>query len=294
MPGFPHNPTRRAALRSLVGGSLLLPGILSRAARGRATRRRPADPLAPKPPHFPPKAKRVIFLFSTGGVSHMDTFDPKPQALRGRRQDARRRRRAVAVEERRSLKPRWEFKPGGKCGTHGQRPVPAPPRPDGRHLPDPLDDDRQQRALPGDAGDPHRLVLLRPAEPRLVGQLRPGHGEPEPAVVRRPRPAPALRRHAGVRQRLPARPTTRARASSPARSRSRTSKRQAADGRRCRSWNSACAGRAQPRPPDAARPRLRPGRPHPLVRDRVPHAVRGARRRSTCRRRPTRRSRSTA
>src|SRR5579872_1336890 len=35
-------------------------------------------PLAPKAPHFPPKAKRVIFLFLNGGMSHVDTFDPKP------------------------------------------------------------------------------------------------------------------------------------------------------------------------------------------------------------------------
>src|SRR3954470_20225997 len=36
------------------------------------------DPLAPKPPHFPTKAKRVIFLFMYGGPSQVDTFDPKP------------------------------------------------------------------------------------------------------------------------------------------------------------------------------------------------------------------------
>jgi hypothetical protein len=37
-----------------------------------------ANPLAPKPPHFTPRAKRVIFLFLNGGVSQVDTFDPKP------------------------------------------------------------------------------------------------------------------------------------------------------------------------------------------------------------------------
>ena len=36
------------------------------------------NPLAQKPPHFPGKAKRVIFLFMTGGPSHIETFDPKP------------------------------------------------------------------------------------------------------------------------------------------------------------------------------------------------------------------------
>jgi hypothetical protein len=36
------------------------------------------NPLAPRSPHFAPRAKRVIFLFMNGGPSHVDTFDPKP------------------------------------------------------------------------------------------------------------------------------------------------------------------------------------------------------------------------
>jgi hypothetical protein len=36
------------------------------------------NPLAPKQPHFPGKAKRVIHIFANGGASHVDTFDPKP------------------------------------------------------------------------------------------------------------------------------------------------------------------------------------------------------------------------
>src|SRR3954464_5178142 len=38
----------------------------------------PSSALAPKPPHFPARAKRVIFLFMNGGMSQVDTFDPKP------------------------------------------------------------------------------------------------------------------------------------------------------------------------------------------------------------------------
>src|SRR5436190_22740027 len=40
----------------------------------------PADvrPLAPKKPHFAPKAKQVVHLFMNGGPSQVDTFDPKP------------------------------------------------------------------------------------------------------------------------------------------------------------------------------------------------------------------------
>ena len=37
-----------------------------------------ANPLAPKKPHFPAKAKNVIFMFMEGAPSQMDLFDPKP------------------------------------------------------------------------------------------------------------------------------------------------------------------------------------------------------------------------
>ena len=40
------------------------------------------NPMAPKPPHFPGKAKRVIHIFANGGPSHVDTFDPKPLLAR--------------------------------------------------------------------------------------------------------------------------------------------------------------------------------------------------------------------
>src|SRR5437660_378612 len=39
----------------------------------------PANPLAPKKPHFAAKAKHCIFLFLYGGPSHVDTFDYKPE-----------------------------------------------------------------------------------------------------------------------------------------------------------------------------------------------------------------------
>ena len=38
----------------------------------------PGNPFAPKAPHFAPRATAVISLFMSGGVSHVDTFDPKP------------------------------------------------------------------------------------------------------------------------------------------------------------------------------------------------------------------------
>jgi hypothetical protein len=61
--------------RSAAGfGSLALAALL--ADESVAAER--DNPLAPKPPHFPARAKRVIFLLMHGGPSQVDTFDYKP------------------------------------------------------------------------------------------------------------------------------------------------------------------------------------------------------------------------
>ncbi|MEE3373056.1 MAG: DUF1501 domain-containing protein [Planctomycetota bacterium] len=69
---------RRHMIRSLAAGGLLLPGVLSELIGSESTPGQPLEGLAPKQPHFPARARRVIFLFLTGGVSHIDTFDDKP------------------------------------------------------------------------------------------------------------------------------------------------------------------------------------------------------------------------
>src|SRR5437016_11042467 len=69
-----RNPmTRREALSTIGSGfgMLGLSGMLGANELARS-------PLEVKPPHFTPKAKRVIFLFLNGGPSQVDTFDPKP------------------------------------------------------------------------------------------------------------------------------------------------------------------------------------------------------------------------
>src|SRR5512132_3196291 len=70
-----RNPSRRDFLfHSGMGlGSIALSALLAEEAA------RAASTLAPKPPHFPAKAKRCIFLLMEGGPSHIDTFDPKPK-----------------------------------------------------------------------------------------------------------------------------------------------------------------------------------------------------------------------
>jgi hypothetical protein len=63
--------TRRNALRSLFGSSLLMPGVLSEMF---ASENSSTGIDQPRPDA---RAKRVIMIYATGGVSHIDTFDPK-------------------------------------------------------------------------------------------------------------------------------------------------------------------------------------------------------------------------
>jgi uncharacterized protein DUF1501 len=73
-------PSRRQLLQSVGGGfgALALASLL--AEEGLLASE--IDPLAPKKPHHEPTAKRIIFLFMSGGPSHVDTFDPKPELTR--------------------------------------------------------------------------------------------------------------------------------------------------------------------------------------------------------------------
>ena len=121
----PHSfAPRRQFLRSAVAGSLLMPGILQEllaadAARGSVSDRT-ADPLAPRPAHFATRAKQVIFLFMTGGVSHVDTFDPKPALSADVGKEVKLDHPEIRDRpgyERIFLKrPQWEFKKHGQCG----------------------------------------------------------------------------------------------------------------------------------------------------------------------------------
>jgi hypothetical protein len=69
--------SRRNLLRTVGAGfgHLAFSGLLGRAAAEAATA---GKPLSPKPSHFEPRAKRIIFLFMEGAISTLDTFDYKP------------------------------------------------------------------------------------------------------------------------------------------------------------------------------------------------------------------------
>jgi hypothetical protein len=104
--------SRREIIRSLFSGSIMLPAVVSQllAADGRTAELGANNPLAPKQPHFQAKAKRVIFIYLPGGMSHVDSFDYKPKLI----EDARAGR--LYQGKRKLLPPLWEFKPRGKSG----------------------------------------------------------------------------------------------------------------------------------------------------------------------------------
>ncbi len=108
--------SRREIFQHAAGGfaSIALAGMLAE----RSPAQEAIDPLAPRRPHFTPRARRVIFLYMTGGVSHVDTFDPKPQLFA-------RHGQSITVDNwqgrrgtfRRFLKrPDWTFRCGGQSG----------------------------------------------------------------------------------------------------------------------------------------------------------------------------------
>lgn len=75
---FRRIQSRREFFKGAAGGigTIALAQLLQQDGRAAAL---PGDPLAPRPPHFAPKAKNIIFMFMEGGPSQLDLFDPKPE-----------------------------------------------------------------------------------------------------------------------------------------------------------------------------------------------------------------------
>ncbi len=111
--------SRRAMLRDAACGFGLLGlnALLAEAATT-APNASSADPLAPKPPHFPARAKRVIFLFMHGGPSSIDTFDPKSylDTHNGEPLPIKRPLAFAAGKPGPLMKSPWTFRPGGSSG----------------------------------------------------------------------------------------------------------------------------------------------------------------------------------
>lgn len=115
-PNFKNS--RRRFLQSASGGfgAIALAGMLAEA--NAASPSSEADPLAARRGHFPSRAERVIFIFSTGGVSHVDTFDEKPALKKdhGKSITASRWLNKPGTFERFLIQPRWDFQSYGQCG----------------------------------------------------------------------------------------------------------------------------------------------------------------------------------
>ncbi len=107
------SPTRRdwfAHAATGLGG-IALASLLAEAAD-------PANPLAPRKPHFAPKAKRVLTIFCSGAVSHVDTFDYKPELVKrdGKPLPGNDKLVTFQGENGNLVQPVWKFKPRGKSG----------------------------------------------------------------------------------------------------------------------------------------------------------------------------------
>ncbi len=74
----PNCSSRRSFLAQAGGGI----GALALASLLRYDALAAPNPLAPRLPHFAPRAKRVLWLFMHGGPSHMDLWDPKPDLIK--------------------------------------------------------------------------------------------------------------------------------------------------------------------------------------------------------------------
>lgn len=107
--------SRRDWLRGVAGGfgSLALAGLLADEAAAEAV-----DPLAARQPHHRATAQNVIFMFSTGGASHVDTFDYKPRlfADHGKTISIDNWQGKQGEFTRYLKRPDWEFRPRGASG----------------------------------------------------------------------------------------------------------------------------------------------------------------------------------
>ena len=112
-PGSVAAPLSRREMlqRSANGfGALALSALLAEGGYAAAS--------GPPGPHFPPRAKRIIFCFMDGGVSHVDSFDPKPELTHrnGESVHIDKRTNPTAAGNRKWLGSPWEFNRYGQSG----------------------------------------------------------------------------------------------------------------------------------------------------------------------------------
>jgi hypothetical protein len=102
-----------------IGLAALLQGDrLMAATSDAALRVDPTNPYAPRLPHFTPKAKRVVMIFCSGALSHVDTFDYKPELKKRHDTPLPGKDKLITFqgENGNLIQPQWEFRPRGQCG----------------------------------------------------------------------------------------------------------------------------------------------------------------------------------
>ena len=160
----------------------------SHARPSRPTASRPfVNPLAPKVPPLPAKAKSVIFLFMYGGPSHVDTFDYKPDLypLDGKTIAVKTFGRGGKKNEGRIVGPKWKFHQYGQSGKWVSTLFP--------HLATCVDDIAFIHSMYAESPIHGSAMLMmnsgpaafRASLPGHVGQLRPGQRKRKPAGLRR-------------------------------------------------------------------------------------------------------------
>jgi hypothetical protein len=148
------------ALGQLLGEHGLLGAGVTNAAHAASL-----NPLAPKSPHFPAKAKHVIHLFMNGGPSHVDTFDPKPELTKRHGQELpinlpTERKTGAAFASP------YKFQKYGQSGIEVSELFP--------HTAECIDDICVIRSMHGDSPNHEpSLLLMNCGEPRLI---RPSMG----------------------------------------------------------------------------------------------------------------------
>jgi uncharacterized protein (DUF1501 family) len=112
---------RRGFLASTVNGlsGIALTSLLAQErSRAETPRIDPAEPYAPRRPHFRPRAKNVIVVFCSGALSQVDTFDYKPELIRHDGKPLPGNEKLVSFQGPNGnlTQPLWKFRPRGQSG----------------------------------------------------------------------------------------------------------------------------------------------------------------------------------
>jgi hypothetical protein len=117
-------PTLKTSRRGFLGymatglGGIALAHLTANDGCFAAAQANPSNPNAARPPHFPAAAKNVVMIYCAGAVSHIDTFDYKPELVKrhGQRLPGSDKLVTFQGEQGNMIQPLWKFRPCGESG----------------------------------------------------------------------------------------------------------------------------------------------------------------------------------